>query len=162
MGCNFIKKETPTQVIYYELWTIFKNTIFYKTLQVAAFLCYPAISQSLASLSIKININFWHYFADMYAFNFNWVFNHCFAIFHIFLRKDTHFCLLRTPTSLVVSKAVKLWQMVVQSRTLLFQIWKMLKMIQYFLSLVILQWTGGITIMGSNCFNRRSSKWWKY
>ena len=33
---NFIKKETLTQVFYYEFWEIFKNTFFDRIPQVAA------------------------------------------------------------------------------------------------------------------------------
>ena len=34
-ACNFIKEETPTQVLSYEYWEIFKNTFFEEHLRTA-------------------------------------------------------------------------------------------------------------------------------
>ena len=64
--CDFIKKETPTQVFFCEFSKIFKNTSFYRTPPVAAFEIYfeRSVLGFVKHLLLKVEVKHW---AAMYC-----------------------------------------------------------------------------------------------
>ena len=78
-ACNFIKKETPTQVFPREFCETFKNTFFTKHFRAAASECFENILKKIEYIESNI--------VSKHHFHFPITSNLCIIFWKIFIRK---------------------------------------------------------------------------